>query len=112
MTNNETTSGCTTCAGQIVDLNSVEFTEQGRSQVAKTEQFHALRLDLPRGKKIPTHHAKGPITVQCLKGCVNFFVGSTAHEMRPGHWLFLEAKTEHSLHSLEDSAMLVTKVNV
>jgi quercetin dioxygenase-like cupin family protein len=80
------------------------------STLAKTETLEVRRLSLPKGREIPTHHAQGEIVVQCLGGRIAFTAGDLTHEMRAGQLMVLAPKEPHSLVSLEDSLVLVTKV--
>ncbi len=97
--------------GTVVDLNSTEFLGNGHKSVVKTDWFQVMRLELAQGQSIPVHHAKGPITVQCLSGCIHFFVDEVPRELNQGNWLFLKPETEHSLLAMKDSIVLVTKIS-
>ena len=105
-------SGVPSQEGSVVDLDSAEIKGQGHKSISKTDWFQVMPLELPQGQSIPAHHAKGPITVQCLSGCVHFFVGEVPQELNSGCWLFLNPETEHSLLAMEDSVVLVTKLNL
>jgi len=76
----------------------------------KTDVMEAIRLVLPVGKTIAEHKAPGEITVQCLEGCVNFFVGEKSHELNAGDMLYLESGKPHALEAIKDSSVLVTIV--
>ncbi len=78
--------------------------------LAKSETLEIRRLSLPKGREIPTHHAQGEVTVQCLRGRIAFTAGGTTYEMRTGQLIVLAAGEPHSLVGLEDSSVLVTKV--
>jgi quercetin dioxygenase-like cupin family protein len=80
------------------------------SMLAKTETLELRRLFLPKGREIPTHQARGEITVHCLKGWIAFTAGETMREVRAGQLIVLAAGEPHSLVALEDSSVLVTKV--
>ena len=104
-------SAVTSKEGFVVDLTSSELYGKGHQSISKTDWFQVMRLELPQGQSIPAHQAKGPITVQCLSGCVHFFVDESPQELKQGCWLFLNPETEHSLLAMEDSVVLVTKLN-
>jgi quercetin dioxygenase-like cupin family protein len=78
--------------------------------LVKTDTLEVKRLSLPEGRRIPTHHAPGEITVHCLEGRITFTSGGTPRELKAGQMLFLNAGELHSLDAIEDSSVLVTKV--
>ena len=80
------------------------------STLAKTATLEVRRLVLPKGREIPTHHARGEITVHCLEGRIAFTADGTTRELKAGQMLVLAAGEPHSLVGLEDSQVLVTKV--
>jgi quercetin dioxygenase-like cupin family protein len=80
------------------------------SMLAKTETLELRRLILPKGREIPTHHARGEITVHCLEGRIAFTASGTTREVGAGQLIVLAAGEPHSLVGLEDSSALVTKI--
>jgi quercetin dioxygenase-like cupin family protein len=80
------------------------------SMLAKTETLELRRLILPKGREIPTHHARGEITVHCLKGRIAFTANGETRDVKAGQLIILAAGEPHSLVGLEDSIVLVTKV--
>jgi quercetin dioxygenase-like cupin family protein len=80
------------------------------SMLAKTETLEIRRLILPQGRQIPTHQARGEITVHCLEGRIAFSAGGVTREVGAGQLIVLAAGEPHSLVGLEDSTVLVTKV--
>jgi quercetin dioxygenase-like cupin family protein len=80
------------------------------STLAKTATLEVRRLILPKGREIPTHQAPGEITVHCLEGRITFTACGTNRELGSGQMLVLAAGEPHSLASLADSTVLVTKV--
>lgn len=81
------------------------------SLLAKTPTLEVRRLNLPRGREIPTHQAKGEITVHCLEGKIAFTAAGATRELGAGQLIVLAAGEPHSLVGLEDATVLVTKVN-
>ena len=99
-------------AGKAMNLFLSE-SELGRAKTTaliKTSNFEVIRLCVDSKQEIAPHKTKGPITVQCLQGKVNFTVGETENEMTPGDWLYLEGGQVHSLLGIEDSVLLLTIV--
>jgi quercetin dioxygenase-like cupin family protein len=80
------------------------------STLAKTAMLEVRRLTLPKGREIPTHYARGEITVHCLEGRIAFTADGTTRELGAGQMLVLAAGEPHSVVGLEGSAVLVTKV--
>jgi quercetin dioxygenase-like cupin family protein len=80
------------------------------STLVRAPTIEVHRLVITRGREIPTHQARGAITVHCLEGRIAFTASGTTHELGPGQMLVLAAEEPHSLVGLEDSSVLVTKV--
>ena len=76
--------------------------------LVKTDRLELIRLVLAAGKEIPTHQARGPITVQCLEGRVAFTAGGKTQELHAGQMLYLLAGEPHALKGVEDASLLVT----
>jgi len=97
---------------EVVDVPAAGLAEPGDppSTLAKTETLEVRRLTLPKGREIPTHHARGEITVHCLEGRIAFTASGATREVRAGQLIVLAAGEPHSLVGLEDSSVLVTKV--
>jgi quercetin dioxygenase-like cupin family protein len=94
-----------------VDLRPAgEGLSEARSNaLIKNEAFEAIRMIVPQGYEVcHNHQVDGPITVQCLTGCVNFNADGDAHELRAGHWVFLPGKVPHTITGVEDSLILLT----
>jgi quercetin dioxygenase-like cupin family protein len=76
----------------------------------KTALFEVIRLVVPAGKETSNHTAPGDVTVQCLEGAVDVTAGGRTQRLAAGQLLYLAAGTLHSLHGVEDAAVLVTVV--
>jgi quercetin dioxygenase-like cupin family protein len=102
----------TTKISEVIDVRTGGTASPGApsSALAKTETLEVRRLTLPKGREIPTHHARGEITVHCLEGRIAFTADGTTRELGAGQMLVLAAGEPHSVVGLEDSAVLVTKV--
>jgi quercetin dioxygenase-like cupin family protein len=96
----------------VVDVFATKLvgSEAAPSTLAKTETLELRRLVLPKGREIPTHYARGAITVHCLEGRIAFTASGTTREVGAGQLIVLAAGEPHSLVGLEDSSVLVTKV--
>jgi quercetin dioxygenase-like cupin family protein len=97
-------------AGEKFDVKPLgeEIASTKTHSLVKTDSLELIRLVLPAGKDIAEHRAPGEITVQCLEGLVEFSIGEKTHRLAAGEMLYLDAKTPHALHAVEDSSVLVT----
>lgn len=98
---------------EVIDVRRSGSKQGGSpaSLLAKTESLEVRRLTLAAGREIPTHHAKGEITVHCLEGRIAFSACGATRELGPGELLVLAAGEPHSLVGLEDATVLVTKLS-
>jgi len=55
---------------EVIDVrpSGPALSGESSSTLAKTATLEVRRLTLPKGREIPTHHARGEITVHCLEG--------------------------------------------
>ncbi len=97
---------------EVVDVLSDDPATAGSTSrlLAKSSALELRRLTLSRGQEIPTHTARGTITVLCLTGRIAFSACDASQELGPGQVLILAAGEPHSLLSLEDSTVLLTKL--
>jgi len=97
---------------EVIDVRAAGAPEQGTSPstLMKTETLEVRRLTLPKGRAIPTHHARGEITVHCLEGRIEFTADGETRDVGAGQLVVLAAGEPHSLVGSEDSTVLVTKV--
>jgi quercetin dioxygenase-like cupin family protein len=97
---------------EVIDVRAASISEPGASpsSLAKGETLEVRRLTLPKGRRIPTHHASGEITVHCLEGRIAFTANGEMLDVGAGQLIVLAAGEPHSLVGLEDSTVLVTKV--
>ena len=76
--------------------------------LTKTKSMEIIRMVLPAGKTIPEHKVDGEITVQCLKGEVNFGVEGKNQTLTEGDFIYLNGGQKHDLYAVTDSVLLVT----
>jgi quercetin dioxygenase-like cupin family protein len=95
---------------EVIDVHATGSAGSGPNLLGKGESFEIRRLTLPQGRTIPTHHAAGEITVHCLNGRIAFTADGQTRELGAGQLIFLAAGEPHSLVSLEDAQVLVTKI--
>jgi quercetin dioxygenase-like cupin family protein len=101
-------------SGQLIDLGIPDDSpiepKITATALVKTSNLDVVRLVIPAGKDMANHTAPGDITVQCLKGAIDFTAGDRHYNLTPGRMLYLTAGTVHALHGVEDSVVLVTIV--
>ena len=68
---------------EVIDVRTAGSASPGApsSTLAKTATLEVRRLTLPKGREIPTHHARGEITVHCLEGRIAFTADGTTREL-------------------------------
>lgn len=97
-------------AGEAINLLTLkEHMPVGETMaLAKTKSMEIIRMVLPGGKKIAEHKVSGEITVQCLKGEVDFGVEGKKQNLKVGDLIFLNGGQKHDLLAISDSVLLVT----
>jgi len=75
--------------GQAIDIRPFgpAFAGARTTALIRTNDLEVIRLVVPRGKEVPTHSARGEITVHCLEGRVAFTTDGEARELGAGHLL-------------------------
>jgi quercetin dioxygenase-like cupin family protein len=96
--------------GQAIDVRPFgpAFAGARTTPLIRTDGLEVIRLVVPRGKEVPTHSARGEITVHCLEGRVAFTTGGATHELEGGQLLYLQGEQPHSVLGLDDASLLVT----
>ena len=99
-------------AGQPMDLSplAAAVSTTKTATLAKTPNLELIRLVLPAGKVIPSHHVPGPITVQCLEGEVRLTAAGKTQTLTAGKLVWLEGNDPHALEAVSDASVLVTIV--
>ena len=99
-------------SADVIEVVPGEILTEGRrvETLLKTPTLEVKRLLLAKGTEIPTHHAPGEITVQCLVGRIAFTAGGETHDLEAGRMIYLRAREPHSLVGLEHAVVLVTKL--
>ena len=98
--------------GEIVNLNTWanDLDVDQTKAIVKTDQMELIRLVLSAGDKIPSHKVSGPITVQCVKGKIEFEAMGGIQELQAGELLHLMPAEPHSVKALSDAVILLTIV--
>jgi quercetin dioxygenase-like cupin family protein len=97
-------------SGEVIDIRPLgaALAQARTTTLVKTKTLEIIRLVVPSGKDIPSHQARGEITVQCLEGRVAFNVGNTRRDLEAGQLLYLSSEEPHSLQGIEDASILLT----
>ena len=97
---------------EVIDVRAASAAGPGASpsSLVKSETLEVRRMNLPKGRRIPTHQASGDVTVHCLEGRIAFTANGETRDVGAGQLIVLAAGEPHSLVGMEDSTVLVTKV--
>lgn len=74
----------------------------------KKSDFRMVLIVMDKGSVLKEHHADGTISVQILKGAIDFRVHEQAHSLQANSVLTLGASIKHELEAREASAILLT----
>jgi quercetin dioxygenase-like cupin family protein len=97
-------------SGETINLGTLGKDMDGGASYAliRTEAMEVIRMVIPEGKTIAEHSVEGEITLQCLKGAVEFMIEGTAQSLSKDDWLHLDKKVPHTLKAQEDTVLLLT----
>jgi quercetin dioxygenase-like cupin family protein len=82
--------------------------ERKKKALFDSEELQGFLLYIKANGHVPSHEAKGDITVQTLIGNVRMGAGGTDHQMPVGSLLPISANVPHELWAEENSVCLVT----
>jgi quercetin dioxygenase-like cupin family protein len=74
----------------------------------KKADFRMVLVSMEKGSSLKEHHADGTISVQVLKGVINFTTQGETHRLQAQSAITLSASIKHAVDALEDSAFLLT----
>jgi quercetin dioxygenase-like cupin family protein len=74
----------------------------------KKSDFRMVLIMMERGAILKEHHADGTISVQVLRGSIDFRVQGETHSLQGNSVLTLGASIKHELEAREESAILLT----
>lgn len=75
-------------------------------------RLEVMRLVLEAGKPIPVHAVAGPLTIQCLKGCVEVQAGGVWQSLQEQQLMYVAEGVEHALQAKVGAIVLVTLVRL
>ena len=96
-------------SGELLHLDpAARLSEFSSIALIKTDLLEVIRMTMPTGKKLPEHQVPGPITLQCLTGCIELSAHGRAIQLRANDLVYLAGGEPHALLALENSAALLT----
>jgi quercetin dioxygenase-like cupin family protein len=78
------------------------------TSLLKTGALQLMRVVLPAGKGLPSHHVAGAITVHCLEGEVTFTTPARTCALHAGELVMLDGGEPHAVQAVTDASLLVT----
>lgn len=96
---------------QLGELTREEaYRRSGRAgrTLAKSGRLRVTLVAMASGNVIGTHQADSPMTLQVLRGHIQYRANGEAHEMRAGQLLFFGPGDAHDIRATEESALLLT----
>lgn len=76
--------------------------------LVKTDTIRVVLVTMLKDGELQEHSAPGPITVQVLKGAIDFSVDDETHLMSEGDLISLAPGVRHAIRGVEDGAFLLT----
>ena len=95
----------------IEDLKSEStWKESDRNSITihKSEKFVMVLIGLHEKASLKPHSAKGIVSLQVLKGSVDFLIEQKNVEMKKGNMIVLHENIFHSITAKEESFLLMT----
>jgi quercetin dioxygenase-like cupin family protein len=86
--------------------------ERAARTLIRNGPLRATLVTITPGGEIPEHHADGPITVQPLRGRLQFTAAGAVHDVGPGQLLSLSAGVRHAVASVSGATFLLTVARI
>ncbi|CAB3717233.1 MULTISPECIES: hypothetical protein [Achromobacter] len=74
----------------------------------RTTDVQIIRLVLPAGHRMPSHHVQGVMTLQCLNGQIDIEASAGQCTLVEGQLVMLPGDEPHSLYARVPSVALLT----
>lgn len=81
------------------------------NQLMKTRYGGVNLVALEAGQKLPEHKAPGAVTILVLEGKVDFDFGIKTLHLSEGDAFVMEAGTPHSVGAIENTKIMLVKVD-
>ena len=75
--------------------------------VQASDALKIVRLQVPAGAAVPTHHANVDVVVTVVRGTGTFTIGAVERELRPGDVVVMPPKEPHSISAESDLELVV-----
>lgn len=96
--------------GDVVDLlplgSRIDAAQTGA--IVRTASFEAIRLVVPAGREISSHHVSGQVMFHCIEGRAQLGLEGKTIDLEAGDWVYLEGGKPHSVKGIEDASLLMT----
>ncbi|NMZ70676.1 MAG: hypothetical protein CUR33_16665 [Pseudomonas sp.] len=100
-------------SGEVIELLPTMTTSTQISQaLICAPRLEVMRLVLEAGKIIPVHSVAGPLTIQCLQGCVEVEAEGIWQSLHEHQLMFVAEGVEHALQTKVDAIVLVTLIRL
>jgi quercetin dioxygenase-like cupin family protein len=95
----------------VKDLDSmIEFAKDGI--VSKTflerQEFKMVLFCMTKGQALSEHTASMPAAIHVLRGKAVIHLDETAHDCKPGSWIYMPKEQKHAVDATEDLVFLLT----
>ncbi|MBE2257712.1 MAG: cupin domain-containing protein [Candidatus Accumulibacter sp.] len=99
-------------SGDLVNINDAADAPASNTSatLVRDEHIEIFRLVLSAGTRMQEHSAAGAMTVQCLRGEVDFLCHDRTRTLSPGDLLYLKNAAPHAVHCREGATLLVTLI--
>lgn len=75
-------------------------------------QAKAVVASLDAGVEVPPHTMPREATVLLLQGAIEFQIGSTRHNLKPGDFLWVPGHASHAVRAIEPSRFIVLQSHI
>ncbi|HLH76003.1 MAG TPA: hypothetical protein VKV28_04265 [Candidatus Binataceae bacterium] len=84
-----------------------DATDRHALSLVKDAGLNVMLLVLKRGAHMAEHHAKGPIALHVLEGCIRFSANGQSVQATAGKLLALDRQVPHGVEAVEESTLLL-----
>lgn len=95
-------------AAETGEMGELEPGHHTARTLHKSGPLRLTLITLAPGGSLPEHASAGPISVQPLRGTVQFQIDGAVHDLAPGRLLALGARVRHSATSRDGATLLLT----
>lgn len=74
----------------------------------RTPHMQLMRLVLPAGHVMPSHHVQGEMAIQCLEGEIEIDMPPSVSRLHSGDLVVLAGDQRHTVRASRDTVLLLT----